>query len=129
MPADEPQGPSAEARIDERGRIRPGHTLNPGGESKLIREAKDLLRQSALDGAKLLGRIIRGEEKETKYVKDVGEVELPVAPKDLIAAVKVTFDYVLAKPKPEEDAQADKKSRRLAEVKEELLGEIAKLDS
>lgn len=128
---DKPQTPTAvEPKRNEKGQlVAGGGSLNPGGEPRWLREVRSELEAGSLDAAKYLARVVRGEEKFLSVVgKDATQVELPVMPKDRIAASKVVFEYIIPKPR-EVAADADKGKKALPDLPKALIDELARLDS
>lgn len=128
--ADGPQTPSVEGPRDPKtGQIKPGHTLNPGGEPRWLRSVRAELEAGSVEAARYLVRVAKGEEKFVSvYGKNCTEIELPVLPKDRIAASKVVLEYVVPKPK-EKAADADRGKKALPDLPKAIVDELARLDS
>lgn len=74
-----PEGPARDAK----GRLLPGHSGNPGGFPKEIADVQKMLRERCLPRAQeRLSELLESEDEQIA-----------------VAAVKVTFDYTVPKPK------------------------------
>lgn len=129
MSNEPPQTPTAEATRDPKtGRILPGKTLNPGGDPKWLGEVRRRLQAGCVDAADYLVSVVRGEEKFLDvYGKEATEIELPVMPKDRIAAAKVIFEYTV--PKPRQELEVSGSTGETSELRREVLARLVGLDS
>lgn len=121
----EPQRPSAEERPirDALGRIAPGATLNPGGQPQWLRDVKAKLEAGNTKAADYLLSVIDGKETAVMATKD-GPIDIPVQPKDRIAAVKVVFEYTIPKPRPADD-DGEQGANPMAALAAALLARLA----
>lgn len=94
------QPPCSEAPRDEKGRLRPGHTANPGGVPKWLRKVRKELAKGAPEAFEFLRATFRGETK-AEMVVDGETVEVPARLSDRIAAAKAYLEYAVPKPKQE----------------------------
>jgi hypothetical protein len=83
---DSQQGTTEQApKRDEKGRLLPGHTANPGGRvSTWLKAVKAELRAGSRDAADYLRRVVSDEDASCK---------------DRIAAAKTILDFTVTKPK------------------------------
>lgn len=125
---DEPQNATAEGPRDARtGQIRPGHTLNPGGQPAWLKDVLRRLEAGSSVAADYLCRVVAGSEKSYALTKEGVEVEVQLAHRDRIAASKVILEYTVPKPKAADDSPEEARARTA--LAERILARLAGLDS
>ena len=68
--AKKPQGRGTkDVPRDAKGRILPGHTLNPGGMTDAEKEARSMVRAGAVDVVRYLMDVVRGVEESDQQTR------------------------------------------------------------
>lgn len=120
----EPVGP----KRDDKGRLLPGGpSLNAGGDPSWLRDVRAKLRAGSADAAEYLVRVVNGKEVTVHTNADGEDVEVPVQPRDRIAAAKVIFEYTV--PKPKQEVEVNASTGETSELRREVLTILAGLDS
>ncbi len=129
MAENELQPPTPQApKRDEKGRLLPGNTANPGGFPKRIAKARKLLSKGSIPAAQFLIDVVEGKDVESFVTEDGERMAVPARAKERIAAAKVILEHTVPKPKADGD-DSSPAAQETREIGNAILRRLAGLDS
>lgn len=114
---------------DDKGRLLPGHTANPGGVPKWVRAVREHMEGTAAKAAQLLEDVIDG--KPVDITVNGEQVTMTPELSDRIRAAEIVLSYTVPKPTAKSEVEVTGVATRLDQLtRDEVLalarGEVPK---